>query len=183
MNIIETGNLLVAEPFMKDPSFMRTVVLICEHRNEGSFGLVLNRKIEYTIGELMDGLETCTLPIFYGGPVQPNSLHFIHRCPGLITGGEPVTDKIFWGGEFDEVKELLTDNKLTENDIKFFAGYSGWSAGQLEEEMKTGSWLTTFGSSNIVFNKNENQIWKEALKQMGGEYEQIINYPLDPSLN
>lgn len=186
MDNIERGILLVSEPFMKDPGFMRTVVLLCEHHDESSFGLVLNRpiiNININIGTLFPEIEKCTFPILYGGPVAPNSLHFIHRCPRIISSGDFITDEIFWGGDFEEVKELLLNNKLKKSDIKFFAGYSGWGNGQLEEEINTGSWLTTQANSKLVLDTEEKQIWKEALKQMGGEYEQMINYPIDPTLN
>ena len=183
MDIIEPGILLVANPFLKDPNFLRTVVFICEHREEGSFGLVLSRKLEFSLNAIMENLEGCTHPVFYGGPVSPNTLHFLHRCPGLITGGEKIKDNIYRGGEFEEVAALLRNNKLNKNDIKFFAGYSGWGSGQLAEEMETGSWLLTEGIPQLIYHKKETEIWKAALTQMGGEYAQLINYPIDPLLN
>lgn len=162
---------------------MRTVVLICEHTGEGSFGLVLSRKLKHTIGEIMSGAEGSSMPVCYGGPVSRNSLHFIHRCPGLISGGDKILDDVYWGGEFEEVCQLLRDNKLHKTDIRFFVGYSGWSSGQLEEEMETGSWLIVHSTAGLIFNTGESEIWKAALKKMGGEYEQLINYPIDPALN
>ncbi len=183
MEKIQPGTILIADPFLKDPNFLRTVIFLCEHKNEGSFGFVLNRKIEYTIGDLMNDLEGCDFPVFYGGPVQQNTVHFLHRCPGLITGGEKVTDEIYWGGEFDEVVSLLQKNKLTPKDIRLFVGYSGWGEEQLEDEFKQNTWLTTYSSEKLVFADDVNTIWKNALKQLGGKYEQLIHYPIDPQLN
>src|SRR5437868_7419575 len=128
------GILLIADPFLKDPNFLRTVIFLCEHKDEGSFGFVLNRKLEYVVGDLINNLEGCNFPVFYGGPVQQNTIHFLHRCPGLITGGEHITDDIYWGGEFDEVVALLQQNKLSLADIRLYLGYSGWSEGQLQHE-------------------------------------------------
>jgi len=115
--------------------------------------------------------------------VQQNTIHFLHQCPGLITGGEKVTDSIYWGGEFDEVVGLLRENKLSNKQIRLFLGYSGWSEGQLEDELNEKSWLTTYGNSKLVFPKDINLIWPDALKQLGGKYEQLIHYPIDPQLN
>lgn len=183
MEKIQPGTILIADPFLKDPNFLRTVIFLCEHRDEGSFGFVLNRKLNYVIGDLMSDLEGCNFPVFYGGPVQQNTIHFLHRCPGLITGGEQVTDDIYWGGEFEEVVALLSDNRLTPNDIRLFLGYSGWGEGQLKGEFKEHTWLTTHSSEQLVFGDDETSIWKNALKQLGGKYEQLIHYPIDPQLN
>jgi len=183
MEKIQAGTILIADPFLKDPNFLRTIIFLCEHKNEGSFCFVLNRKLQYVIGDLMNELEGCNFPVFYGGPVQQNTIHFLHRCPGLITGGEKVTEDIYWGGEFDEVVSLLNKDKLSFRDIRLFLGYSGWGDGQLEDEFNENTWLTTYSSEKLVFPDDVNSIWKDALKQLGGKYEQLIHYPIDPQLN
>jgi putative transcriptional regulator len=178
-----TGKLLIADPFLKDPNFMRSVVFICEDKEDGSFGFVLNKLYEQSLGELIVGLEGTDFPVYYGGPVQIDTLHFLHQCPDLIEGGVAVTDGIFWGGEFETVLRLMKEDKLTTYDIRFFIGYSGWSEGQLEEEMKGKSWITGDATRKLVFPTNVDTTWKDALKQLGGEYTQMINYPIDPQLN
>jgi len=177
------GKILIADPFLKDPNFMRSVIFLCEHQPEGSFGFVLNRAYQYNIGELITDLEGHDFPVYYGGPVQPDTLHFLHRCPGLITGGVRVTDDIYWGGEFAEAAGLIKQNKLSYNTIRFYIGYSGWAEGQLNSEMDEKTWLVTEGNKKLVFHRDVNLIWKDALKQKGGEYEQLIHYPIDPTLN
>ena len=183
MEKVQPGIILIADPFLKDPNFLRTVIFLCEHKDEGSFGFVLNRKLEYVIGDLITGLDGCDFPVFYGGPVQQNTIHFLHRCPGLITGGEKIIDEVYWGGEFEEVVALLQKGKLSQNDIRLFIGYSGWGEGQLQEELNEKTWLTTHSSEQLVFPGDAASIWKNALKQLGGKYEQLIHYPIDPQLN
>ncbi len=183
MDDIIPGKLLIADPFLRDPNFMRSVVFICEHKDEGSFGFVLNRKYDHLLGELISGLEASDFPVYYGGPVQADTIHFLHQCPDLIPGGISVTDKICWGGDFETVVGLIKTNRLTKRDIRFFIGYSGWGVGQLEEEMKSKSWITGQGTRKIIFPANVDNTWKEALKQLGGEYVQMVNYPIDPQLN
>jgi putative transcriptional regulator len=177
------GTLLISDPFLKDPNFLRTVVLLCEHQFEGSFGFVLNKLFDQKINELIDGLEDVDFPVYYGGPVQVDTLHFLHRCPDLIDGGVLVTDHIYWGGNCETVIDLLHQNILQQNDIRFYIGYSGWGQGQLEDELHSKSWITSQASSKLVFHRNVNMIWKDALKDLGGEYVQMINYPIDPQLN
>lgn len=162
---------------------MRTVVFLCEHRLEGSFGFILNKTFDQEIGDLIKGAEGIRFPVYEGGPVQKDTLHFLHQCPEHIPGGIEVTEGIFWGGDFEVVLTLLKENKLGKNDIRFFLGYSGWGEGQLDEEMKEKSWITSDANKQLVFTLNTPQLWKNALQQLGGEYSQMIHYPIDPQLN
>jgi putative transcriptional regulator len=180
---IAPGILLISDPFLKDPNFMRTVVFVCEHREEGSFGFVLNKSFDQELGDLIKDAEGIRFPVYEGGPVQRDTLHFLHQCPDLIPGGIEVVDGIFWGGDFDEVLLLLKEKKLGKNDIRFFLGYSGWSEGQLVGELEEKSWITREASKPLVFSMNTQQIWKAALGELGGEYSQMTNYPIDPQLN
>jgi putative transcriptional regulator len=177
------GVLLISDPFLKDPNFMRTVVLLCEHNQEGSFGLVLNRDFDHGLHELINGLEDYPIPVYYGGPVQMDTLHFLHQLPDLIPGGHPVAENIYWGGDFDTVVELIKEQRLDMSRIRFYLGYSGWGSGQLAGELEEKSWLTVEATAELVFHNGPEAIWKEALKEMGGEYTQLINYPIDPQLN
>jgi len=177
------GILLIADPFLKDPNFLRTVVLLCEHREQGSFGFVLNKQIEQTLDELVPGLDRFSLPVYYGGPVQMNTIHFIHQYPELIPESVKVNTDIYWGGNFETVTALLKNKQIDHTKIKFFVGYSGWGDGQLATEMEEKSWLTVSANRKLVFNTNHSEIWKGSLQELGGEYERMINYPIDPQLN
>ncbi|MCE3282475.1 MAG: protein yqgE [Chitinophagaceae bacterium] len=177
------GLLLISDPFLKDPNFMRTVILLCEHQDEGSFGFVLNRPYDQPLGELISDLEGTSIPVYYGGPVQVDTVHFLHKRPDLVEGGFEITDGIFWGGDFEEVSGLIRSGKLKATDIRFYIGYSGWGEGQLSGELKEKSWITREGTSELVFHTEPDLIWKEALKDLGGEYTQMTNYPIDPQLN
>ena len=177
------GKLLIADPFLRDPNFMRSVILICEHQDAGSFGFVLNKEYHQELGDLITDLQNAKFPVYYGGPVQQDTVHFLHQCPDLIPGGFEITDGIYWGGDFSEVVQLVNTNKLTNKDIRFFLGYSGWGEGQLEEEMKQKSWITSEANKRLIFKADASNTWKDALKQLGGEYVQMVNYPIDPQLN
>lgn len=177
------GVLLIADPFLKDPNFLRTVVFLCEHKEEGSFGFVLNRSYRSTLNELLPEMEEHQLPVYYGGPVQKDSLHFLHQLPHEIPGSIEVMKGVFWGGDFDAVIQLVHTDKLDNNRIRFFVGYSGWGSGQLKTEMDDKTWITAKATRQLVFHPDEKETWKDALKLLGGEYEMMKNFPLDPQLN
>lgn len=177
------GVLLIADPFLKDPNFMRTVVFLCEHQDEGSFGFVLNRQYDFTLDQLMASAEGMPITVFYGGPVQMDTIHFLHQFPDKIPGGFEVTDGIYWGGDFETAVSLLKSGDIEASGIRFFIGYSGWAEGQLQGELKEKSWITSRGTSKLIFHEDFNAIWKDALKELGGDYEQLVNYPIDPQLN
>ncbi|HOZ84038.1 MAG TPA: YqgE/AlgH family protein [Niabella sp.] len=178
-----SGTLLIANPHLNDPNFLRTVVFLCEHNAEGSFGFVLNRKLEYTVDELVAELGDFKLPIFEGGPVELNTLHFLHQYPQQIPGGKEVIDGVFWGGEFEKLIEAINARIIDTNKIRFFLGYSGWGEGQLNFEMDEKTWIVSKAKKEFLFPKDSNELWKEVLNQMGGEYKLILNAPLDPRLN
>lgn len=177
------GILLIADPFLKDPNFLRTVVFLCEHKEEGSFGFVLNRQYENTLDELIPELEDFKLPVFYGGPVQQDTIHFLHQYPEEISGGIEVLKGIYWGGDFEKLVELIKNGKADPARIRFYIGYSGWSNGQLSDELKEKSWLTVKATRKLIFHQHYEEIWKDALKSLGGDYEMMINFPIDPQLN
>ena len=177
------GILLIADPFLKDPNFLRTVVFLCEHKEEGSFGFVLNRQYENTLNELIPELEEYKLPVFYGGPVQQDTIHFLHQYAEEIPGGIEVLKGVWWGGDFDKLVELIKKGTIDAAKVRFYIGYSGWSNGQLTDEMKEKSWLTVKATRKLIFHRNYEEIWKDALKQLGGDYEMMINFPIDPRLN
>jgi putative transcriptional regulator len=180
---IAPGLLLISDPFLKDPNFSRSVVLICEHQQEGSFGFVLNKLYEESLGKMLDDTALDDYPLFYGGPVQVDTIHFLHKRPDLIDDSMEVMKDIFWGGNFSTITDLIKSKTIQKTDIRFFIGYSGWGEGQLADELKTKSWITRKATASLVFHQNTQNIWKDALKDLGGEYSQMINYPLDPQYN
>jgi putative transcriptional regulator len=183
MNRIESGMLLIAEPFLKDPNFQRTVVLLCEHETTGSFGITINRVLDEKVTNFLEGIGNHELPLFEGGPVGLDQLHFLHRLPFQIPGGKKIAENIFWGGDLDAAKYLINSGKVGNDAIRFFIGYAGWESGQLKQEMKEKSWLTVQATEEIVFLNDARSMWKAAVKALGDGYIEMINYPLDPSFN
>ncbi|MFY0687511.1 MAG: YqgE/AlgH family protein [Cyclobacteriaceae bacterium] len=180
----QRGDLLISEPYLPDPNFERTVVLLCEHDDDGTFGFVLNKPSETSLGEAVEEIDTFKAELFVGGPVQQNTLHFIHKSSHNYHSGKEIVKNIYWGGEFSELVSLVNTQQANPDDFRFFAGYSGWSPGQLEEELKVKSWIIYKGTdAQLLFNTNPDLLWKEVLKRMGGKFKVMSNYPIDPRLN
>lgn len=176
------GRFLVSEPFMDDPNFSRTVIIMAEHNEEGSLGYVLTKKLNLKISQVFEGLPEFEAPMYLGGPVGHNTLHLMHCVPAKISGGEELAEGLFWGGDFEKVKQLLSLNLLLPSEIFFFIGYSGWGKGQLNEEIKRKSWIIAPENPNLVFNPHPEHLWKDVLKSMD-EYKHFSNYPINPNLN
>jgi len=177
------GILLIADPFLKDPNFKRSVIFLCEHKKEGSFGFVLNKNYDYTLDELVSSADDLKIKVYFGGPVQTDTIHFLHMYPEKIPGGYEIAHGVFWGGDFEMALELIRAGDVDLSKIRFFIGYSGWGSGQLDDELREKSWLTVEATRKLVFHKQTDEIWKDALLHLGGDYEAMINYPTDPTLN
>ncbi len=176
---VKTGSLLIAQPFMGDPNFKRSVVLLCEHQQEeGTVGFILNKSVNMQIGELMADFPDFESEVFYGGPVQTDTLHYIHTKGDLLDDAQFVSDGIYWGGDFDKLKFLISSGLIESKDIRFFAGYSGWSAGQLNDELIHGSWMTGTVHQNYVFNHNPMEdLWTKVLDHKGDSFTVIAQMP------
>ncbi|AFK02503.1 UPF0301 protein yqgE [Emticicia oligotrophica DSM 17448] len=176
------GKVLIAEPFLGDKNFERSVVLLCEYNNLGAFGLVLNQLTNLKLDDVIENIYA-ELPLYLGGPVEQNTLHFIHRLGDEIEGSVELGNGIYWSGDFEQVKTLINISKISENDIRLFVGYSGWGAGQLEGELMQDSWIVSDIDAGLIFETPSNNFWREVLKRMGGQYKVLSNYPTDPRLN
>lgn len=178
------GRLLISEPFMMDPNFKRSVILLTEYSEEGALGFVLNHQTDMMLGDILPEVSYSELPVYEGGPVAKNTLHFIHRCPHKISGGIEIWDNIFWGGDFEEVKQLINSYQLDESEIKFFAGYSGWTQGQLDTELIEDTWIVANRfNADLIFANSEHNLWREIVISLGDRYAHIANFPENPSLN
>jgi putative transcriptional regulator len=177
------GKLLVSEPFLADPNFERTIIIMCEHNDDGSFGFVLNKPSLAKVADVLDELKKFKGMAFVGGPVQQDTLQYVHRIPGLDNAIE-ILEGVYWGGDFEKIRLLIETKQINKADIKFFLGYSGWSAGQLNDELKENSWIVSDQvDAELIFETDPEIMWQKALKLMGGRFSVYSNYPLDPRMN
>jgi len=181
---ITKGCLLLADPnIINDPYFNRTVMLITENSEDEVVGFIINKPLEYNFEDIFSGMGKDYI-IYNGGPVNKDNLYYIHNLPDLIPNSIKVSDNLFWGGDFSNVKNLIKDNKIGSNNIRFFSGYSGWTLSQLNNEIKEKSWIIINNRFNDkILKLKTNEFWKEEIKKLGNDYKIWSNAPENPNLN
>ena len=162
---------------MLDPYFRRAVVLLCEHHDQGSTGFILNKTIDMNVNDLMVDFPDFDAEIFYGGPVQTDTLHYVHNVGDLLEDSVKIAEGVWWGGDFETLKFLVSSQLITSDNIRFFVGYSGWSGGQLEDEMEIGSWVPADMDANYLFQTKPTQLWSKVMYNKGDLYEIISDMP------
>lgn len=177
------GKVLLAEPFLADPYFRRTVILLCEHNEEGSFGFVLNNYVEVGIDTIISEMPPFETQVSIGGPVKNSNLYYIHTLGEELEDSIEITDGVYMGGNFDALKERIREGKVKKGQVRFFVGYSGWTGNQLESEMKSRSWFVTSLPQDVIMNTDIRDLWKKVVRMMGKPYESMANLPEDPTLN
>jgi putative transcriptional regulator len=183
MKFFKPGHFLISEPFLNDPNFHRSVILLTGADAEGAFGFVLNHTTGLVISDILPELEKLELPVYQGGPVSTDNLYFIHRQPERIPEGVLFTEGLYLGGNINILKAELLNGNIRPQDVLFFIGYSGWSAGQLESEIEEKSWIVADPKSIDIFKKDPANLWKQILMRSGGENRIWANAPEDPVLN
>ena len=180
----QKGTLLIAEPALTgDVSFNRSVVLLAEHNEEGSVGFILNKPLAYNISDLIDEIDS-PFQVCNGGPVEQDNLYFIHKVPHLIGNSIEISNGIYWGGDFEKTIELINEKTISEEDIRFFLGYSGWASLQLDEELLSKSWIVVKNVyASAIIQKSSDAFWKEKMLELGGDYLLWSNALENPSLN
>lgn len=183
-NLPRVASLLLSEPFMLDPNFKRSVILLCEHNEEGTFGYVLNQPAVIQLSDVMEDLPEANYPLFIGGPVAQNSFHFIHKCPDKIPDGTDLGNGLFWGGNFETLTIRIKNKDIAQDEVKLFLGYSGWNPGQLDRELTENTWAVTNDyHPDITLGTDDENLWKDAIVALGEKYAHIANFPQNPMWN
>jgi putative transcriptional regulator len=181
---LQSGSILLSEPFGNDDYFSRSMIFICDFNEDGCFGFILNKYIENQIGDFVEDFPTINTEISIGGPVDISNLFYIHSLGDEIPNALPISKGLFIGGDFSKVKEILLINPDKSKQIRFFVGYSGWEKGQLEAEIKNKSWIVL---NNIpkeeILDTSHDDIWTETMEKLGGKYKVMSQFPQNPSDN
>jgi len=181
----EKGSILIAEPFLSDKYFERSVVLLVEHNgSQGTMGFVLNKMIQEKMSDFFPEMKGFNeIPVFRGGPVGPDRLYFIHTLGDIIPDTYEVVEGLYFGGDFDIIKSYITSGNSTEGKIKFFLGYSGWEQKQLDGEIAQHSWLVGKIEQSKIMKSEGELFWKKSLHSLGGQYKSWANFPKQPFMN
>lgn len=177
------GRILIAEPFLPGDYFSRSVILLVAYSKKGTVGFILNKQIDLTIRDYIQDFPEFDAPVYIGGPVSTDSIYFIHTRGDVIPGSIPVLENIYWGGDFDELKRLADLGMVHPSEVRFFLGYSGWDAGQLDRELKENSWLVNDVDSEAVMERLTAASWADFVRKVGEQYRIWINFPENPAMN
>lgn len=177
------GDLLLSEPFLMDSNFSRVVILLCEHHEEGSFGLILNHTLEIELNAVVTDFPEAKIPVGFGGPVERNQLFYIHQN-NEIEGSVEIGKNMYLGGDYPEIKKRILTDEMTPENLRFFIGYTGWSKGQLQNEIDELSWIVMKTPEDLnLFNAFNDDLWRELLARLGGKYKLMADYPVNPADN
>lgn len=181
---VKSGTILISDPFLDDKYFGRSVIIVCSHNPEGSFGFVLNQYLDIDLHKADENFPDIQARISLGGPVGKENLFFIHRLGTKIQGSTSLYNGIYYGGDYDQLKKLLIQSKKHRKDVRFFVGYSGWSEGQLDEEIKEESWLPVNNISNdMIFDTANDKLWEQSLEIQGKRFKIMSKFPRNPEDN
>ena len=178
------GKILISNfTLLNDEQFNKSIVLIVKDDSEATLGFIINKKTHYLLSDLNERSKGVDIPIYDGGPVGMDTIHFIHKKNNLIKKSKKITNDLYWGTDFKSVTQLLKKNKINKKDVKFFLGFSGWGQNQLHDELNENSWLI---SSNFISNdilNTSRSFWKNMINNFGEYYKIWSNSPDNPSLN
>ena len=176
------GQLLIAGATLPDPNFARTVVLVCEHSDEGALGLILNRPGELVVGEVAPELAELTgeeATIDSGGPVQPDALLVLGEFEDASYAGMPVVGTVGLMGDRRRISDLVDVTRRA----RAFAGYAGWGPGQLDAELERDDWFVAPAGIDDIFDPDADELWSRVLGRKGGHFRVVARMPIDPSVN
>lgn len=179
------GGLLISAPFMKDFYFARSVVLMIDHNDEGSMGLVLNKNFNglMTLNELVPDLATLPpIPLYKGGPVGKETLFYLHTL-SYLKDSLPLGNGLYLNGDFNQMQQYILSGAPTQGVVRFFMGYAGWQKGQLENEIEENTWVINNECKVDLLNTYLRDLWQESLCDLGGKYAVWARYPRYPIMN
>lgn len=181
---IQKGTFLIATPEIENGIFFRSIVLVCEHNPNGSFGIVINKSLDLELPEEIVNINNLANPhvgIRAGGPVQTNQMMLLHTSEQIPHQTLKICDGVFLGGDLQFLQEAISDENGPQIYLCF--GYAGWGAGQLEREFLDGHWFIHPASAPYIFDIEADKLWQSLLRDMGGKYASLSMIPEDLSLN
>lgn len=177
------GRILISEPFLRDATFGRSVILLVDHTDEGSMGLVINKQLPLFLNDIiMEFKYLDEIPLYKGGPIATDTLFYLHTLSD-IPGSISISKGLYLNGDFDEIKKyILQGNKISEC-IRFFLGYSGWDSEQLNNEIRENTWLVSEEEKSYLMKNNINGYVADCFRELGSKYETWSRFPQVPTLN
>ena len=178
------GKVLISEPFLCDHMFGRSVILLVDHTQDGTMGLVMNKPLPLFLNDLLSEIDCREdILIYKGGPISTDTLFYLHTLEN-IADSLPIANGFYLNGDFAAIKQFMAEGNSIKGKIRFFLGYSGWESGQLKQEIVENTWLVDKADiPSLMDEKASKNLWKDALGKLGGKYEMWSRFPQIPTLN
>ena len=177
------GRILISEPFLRDATFGRSVILLVDHTDEGSMGLVINKQLPLFLNDIiMEFKYLDEIPLYKGGPIATDTLFYLHTLSD-IPGSISISKGLYLNGDFDALKKHILQGNEINGKVRFFLGYSGWECEQLIQEIKENTWIIAKEDPSYLLDGEVKDMWKNALGKLGSKYETWSRFPQVPSLN
>ncbi len=180
---VAIGDVLISEPFMNDFHFRRSVILVIDHNEEGTLGVIFNKRLTIPFNEIVQGFPEFKADVYLGGPVETDRIFFIHTIGEMIPDSHKIGSGLYWSGNVNALKAMIKMDLIKPHEVRFYVGYAGWDGGQLRNELKANTWLVGRFSSKQLLQTMPGKMWSTFVKQMGKRYMLWDKFPVNPGEN
>ena len=177
------GDVLISEPFMNDFYFRRSVILLIDHNEEGSLGVIFNKRLTIPFNEIVQGFPEFNAEVYLGGPVETDRIFFIHTVGEMIPDSHLISNGLYWSGNINVLKSMIKMDLIKPHEVRFYVGYAGWDGGQLRNELKANTWVVGRFTSKQLLRTMPGKMWSDFVKQIGKRYALWDKFPVNPSDN
>jgi putative transcriptional regulator len=177
------GDVLISEPFMNDFYFRRSVILLIDHNEEGSLGVIFNKRLTIPFNEIVQGFPEFNADVYLGGPVETDRIFFIHTVGEMIPDSHLISNGLYWSGNISVLKSMIKMDLIKPHEVRFYVGYAGWDGGQLRNELKANTWVVGRFTAKQLLRTMPGKMWSDFVKQIGKRYTLWDKFPVNPSEN
>ena len=177
------GDVLISEPFMNDFYFRRSVILLIDHNEEGSLGVIFNKRLTIPFNEIVQGFPEFNADVYLGGPVETDRIFFIHTVGEMIPDSHLISNGLYWSGNISVLKSMIKMDLIKPHEVRFYVGYAGWDGGQLRNELKANTWVVGRFTAKQLLRTMPGKMWSDFVKQIGKRYTLWDKFPVNPSDN
>lgn len=180
---VSIGDVLISEPFLDDFYFRRSAILIVDHNDEGSFGVVINKRLNVPFNDIIMGFPKFDAEVYLGGPVDTDRVFFIHTIGEMIPDSHKIMSGLYWSGNINALKAMIKNDLIKSHEVRFYVGYAGWDGGQIRKELKANTWLVGKFSTKEILHTMPSKMWSNFVNKLGNKYILWNKFPVNPSDN
>ena len=180
---VSIGDVLISEPFLDDFYFRRSAILIVDHNDEGSFGVVINKRLNIPFNDIIMGFPKFDAEVYLGGPVDTDRVFFIHTIGEMIPDSHKIMSGLYWSGNINALKAMIKNDLIKPHEVRFYVGYAGWDGGQIRKELEANIWVVGKFSTKEILHTKPGKMWSTFVNKLGNKYILWNKFPVNPSDN